>query len=596
MASFFLVLCWQLLWNTSDLLAAEELTTPFRWLALMHSSGDEPIIRDGSFYLGEAPNLPSEEWQVTTELMQQGRVTQEMLCRFPARFTYIAYSLDLPNVDLSVCHDLQTMLQNVPDERVALVFSAENLASPSSMMGHILVKLSGKDDTGRERTHAVSFYTELRSINVPSIIYKSLVTGKPGIFAMTPYNEKLDFYLNQEGRNVWEYELNLTDFDRRLLLLHLWELKQTQLLYFFDDYNCATLTNFILAVADARLLPKNHNRQTPLDVLKRVESADVITNRTVITAPKWRARMLVDLLDGRAAGDVKRFVEQSDLNPLLQNRDEKTQFLILNLTKQYLEIADQHGDIKEARYKSLTQQVKQAEAQLSASFSLDLSDYKQPSQTPPDSQWTLGGQQESGEWYGKFTYLPVSHQFIDDNRQYFSENELQLAGISVLLNDEKVLLDELVLYRATSVIPHKPLVGGLSGRFAIAADRSYDEQLQKQPRGGISGSIGKALEPVAGLILYAMVGSGLEYGKGRGYFSLQQEAGLVVKGKHDFKTVIKIQNDWNRFGSAVNLSNISVEQIKYFSGNWALMLAYSRHTAWRNSSAESVQLMLHRYY
>ncbi|MDX1453513.1 MAG: DUF4105 domain-containing protein, partial [Oleiphilaceae bacterium] len=159
---------------------------------------------------------------------------------------WLSYRLSVP-LPQANCPELEEFRHRAPVDSVILAYSSENLMQASSMMGHVFLKLEGRDSGGVMRAHSVSYFTEIQGINVPKIIFDSLVVGKQGFFALTPYSEKLHYYLAGEQRNVWEYQLKATPQQLALLHDHLWELKQTRFTYFFDDYNCATLLSYLLA-------------------------------------------------------------------------------------------------------------------------------------------------------------------------------------------------------------------------------------------------------------------------------------------------------------------------------------------------------------
>ncbi|QKQ24983.1 DUF4105 domain-containing protein [Candidatus Reidiella endopervernicosa] len=87
------------------------------------------------------------------------------------------------------------------------------------------MKIAGKSKDDRNLEHAISYFTVIDTYNPVSLAHRSLYQGMDGMFALLPYKEQLAKYHQKEGRNVWEYSLDLNDYERTLINLHLWELK-----------------------------------------------------------------------------------------------------------------------------------------------------------------------------------------------------------------------------------------------------------------------------------------------------------------------------------------------------------------------------------
>lgn len=218
------------------------------WHSLLHAAGTRAYVRDRNFLLSLPDFTPEAEMTRTIAFLYGGSPAN--VCRFPARYQFLRNRLHAPALPLQDCAEVSEFREKAPAERISLVFANENLAQPASMMGHGFLKIAGRDRSGNEVSHAISFYTE--TANIPKLLYESTVTGKPGYFTLSPYREAVEQYVNNEQRSVWEYPLQLAEPEKELLLLHLLELRQAQFTYCFQDYNCATLVYFELATAGER--------------------------------------------------------------------------------------------------------------------------------------------------------------------------------------------------------------------------------------------------------------------------------------------------------------------------------------------------------
>jgi len=78
-------------------------------------------------------------------------------------------------------------------DKISLAYASENVKNPSSMMEHVFLKFSGKNDKNLKVNHAITFYTVkdidmkyyFTSYNCSTVIYNMLSLAKPQI-----YNDK----------------------------------------------------------------------------------------------------------------------------------------------------------------------------------------------------------------------------------------------------------------------------------------------------------------------------------------------------------------------------------------------------------------------
>ena len=57
---------------------------------------------------------------------------------------------------------------------------------------------------------------------------------------MTNYQQGIKEYLQDDGRNVWQYQLNLTDKQVKQLAYRTWEIKDQNFVYYLLSDNCAS--------------------------------------------------------------------------------------------------------------------------------------------------------------------------------------------------------------------------------------------------------------------------------------------------------------------------------------------------------------------
>lgn len=280
----------------------KNLHKSYIWKSLLQVTNNKLNIKDPNFILsGDDFSLENELIKTIQSFFAVPNESfKHPICRFPARFFWIKSELGLndsifPDVR---CPEFEEYLSRAPAQKIYLVFVSENVSQPSSMMGHVFLKLSGYDYKSNPVEHAVSFYTIIDTINIPLLIFKSTITGMNGFFSLLPYSEQVNRYLEVEDRNVWEYDLNLSEKNKILMYYHIWELKDLQMKYFFTGYNCATVIYNILSLSSENFLKNNKWLWiTPKDVVKETYRNNLIVGTKLIPSDKWNIRMLSEALD-----------------------------------------------------------------------------------------------------------------------------------------------------------------------------------------------------------------------------------------------------------------------------------------------------------
>lgn len=534
------------------------------WSALLHAEAGRSAIDDSGFLLSLPAFSPEAELEKTLDFLFAG--APDNVCRFPARYQWLKTQLDAPPLPLAQCPDVAEFREKAPADEITLVFASENLAQPASMMGHAFLKLSGRNAEGRKVAHAVSFYTDADTLNVPKLLYDSLVVGKQGFFALSPYDEKQRQYVDQEQRSMWEYRLALDAPQRELIRLHLLELKQTRLTYYFQKYNCATVVNHILALS-GRPVPDARWWVTPKGVVKNADRAGLIAEKRLIAPSRWLVRALGTQTSPAERQTIRDAARQGASAAQLTDAGGDRAFVQLELARAYNQYAYLDGVLDQPTWLENDRALAEAKAARFADKQLTHSDRYDPLDTPDDAQAALSLVHDEGGAALEATVLPVSHTLADDNRAYANESGLQLFAttLKLPLANGRPILDRLTLYGMQSLMPRDELTGGLAGRFAIAYEPQRDARLDTRHALSISGALGLAQRVAGGDIdLFALAGGGLARSRERGYFYTTLEAGAVVREVWDMKTLLSVGLTDHQGGAGSTYHTVRLSQSKYF--------------------------------
>ncbi len=563
------------------------------WLALLHHQTPTPVIASERFLLSLPDYSPELELRLSVQALL-GPEREAFSCRFPARSLWLTQELSLPAVaDFPSCKELQLFLQQVPTDKIQLIYAAENINQPSSMMGHSFLNFVGKAADGSTRQHAISFYTELDSINVPQIIFSSLVTGRDAVFMVSPYPEKLRYYQEVEQRNVIEYDLKLTQMQRHLMQLHVWELGQLKLPYYFHRFNCATLTQQLLAISDDRLMPSGW--LSPLDVVKHSQQASLIEAQSLEPATRWYLRALQQ---GLAKPElVSTLIDALEHNTPLPTADtEAERFYLQQISLNYLKLPQVNTELTGTDNTALEHKIRET-YDVDQEFYLSLSNENNPLLRPADSQFSVSYLHQQAYEALQLDWQPASHQLSDDNRQLSSESSLQLMALQVryipALSDWK--LQQFTLYRIQNFIPWDPLSGGISVQFAFGFERQYGNALEDKLTPYLSGGMGRTYQLSQDLQVYALLNGGLARGNGDLHPYAGPELGMFLYEIGDMKSTLSVKTWFNQQGSSRWTEQWSWQQSWFFRPESSLQFQFSKTRMASYREYESM-LQLRFYY
>jgi hypothetical protein len=258
-----------------------------RWKALLHINQGTTWRYQGRSYVDDPDFFLHENGATDAQAELEANIDQlrppesDARCRFPARYRFLSEQLDWPDDGgLSHCEDYVEWRKAMPQARVALIFPASYLNSPSSMFGHTLLRIDrGNDEDGVWLSRAINFGATVGGEeNSILYIYKGLVGGYPGYFNNVPYMNKIRDYAHLENRDMWEYQLNLNESEREWLVAHLWELQDIRFDYLFLDENCSFRLLELIALTrpESGLMDSFRIAEIPVNTVRALDESGFI--------------------------------------------------------------------------------------------------------------------------------------------------------------------------------------------------------------------------------------------------------------------------------------------------------------------------------
>jgi len=236
------------------------------------------------------------------------------LCKFPVRADFLISNLGIERTTLPTpkCELRETWLARNLVNEVSLVFSSYYTDNPASMFGHSFLKLRIKPVGSRAKQSqsanelldfAVNYAAHMGDVDLLTYYWKGLTGQFPGKFSMEPFYVKVQEYNNFEQRDLWVYDLALTEEESIRLASIMWEIGENEINYYYFDDNCSALMLALLDAAKPELdlyskLP--HQWIIPVDTLKVVtETPGLVTNIHYIPSTRTKFLTRFRFLDSR---------------------------------------------------------------------------------------------------------------------------------------------------------------------------------------------------------------------------------------------------------------------------------------------------------
>ncbi len=247
------------------------------WLKLLHYhqktfGGYQGLVENEDFYVSpEGRDNPLAELKAEVEEFSK---EQSRKCDFPARFAYLKKH-NLISGSLNNCTDYQQFIGDVKPNGITVLFTNAYMNNPASLFGHTLIRIDTKRKGTQMLAHGSNFGADSGTEFGFMFAFKGLMGGYQGVYSISPYWEIINTYNNIENRDIWEYNLNLTEEEQLKFVDHLYEMRKARIRYYFLSKNCSYMVlELIEAVRPEIDLTSAYKNMwvIPLDTLKTIKN------------------------------------------------------------------------------------------------------------------------------------------------------------------------------------------------------------------------------------------------------------------------------------------------------------------------------------
>lgn len=271
-----------------------------RWLALGHYekkyfSYSSPFT-EGLFLDANGASSPEKELFTTIRLLY-GDNDQKLQCRYLARAQWLNAVLQTDPQDRLPCEERQAWKRQLNVQAVSLIFAASDMGNASSSFGHTFLKIINPENAKNKDLidYGVNYAADADASEGVFYALKGLFGMYNGRFTMLPYHQKIREYINLEGRDIWEYELNFSPEETDFLVNHLIEMENARAPYYFFSDNCSyqILKTLEVVRPDLKLSQEFQYFTIPIDTVKKLTTLPF----TPLTGRKYKKSLKTDYLE-----------------------------------------------------------------------------------------------------------------------------------------------------------------------------------------------------------------------------------------------------------------------------------------------------------
>lgn len=511
---------------------AEKASSSREWHTLLHYKRniffmiESQADGDGFFFAEDGKTNPKAEMIASVRAFQDE--TKEVgirhpQCAFPARFKYLKKTFGL-NPKPVECKDYQSWRENLPFHSVTMIFASYYANNPASVFGHTFMRINSSDKKSIS-DYGVDFSAMTDTDSGVEFALRGIFGGYIGQFSLKPYYIKMNEYIENENRDLWEYDLNLTTEQIDRLLDHIWELQRNTFFdYYFFRENCSYQLLTLLEVAnpDWRLSDEFDLETIPVDSVKALTRTEgAIKEVNYRPAFKKTVSQRLDSLTSLERTQMKSLLS-GEVKPLEVNSAKVLEAATAQLRYERFEekkfTPEQEALLKETLIQRAKVGGKVEYPDVKGTLPLD----KLRPDLSHDSQkysFTYGNNSSFGR-YGELTLRASLHDLLDPDRGFPKNSQVEMSRWKFRsTGTDNLYLEELKYAEAFSLFPLNKDEFKFSWRVAGRSYRVNDGTCERCLSHQLRSGFGLATTPLEGLNLYSLMNFSAEVGRRlhRGY-------------------------------------------------------------------------------
>lgn len=436
---------------------------------------------------------------------------QHPQCVFIARYHWLVRELgiDRSRLPAADCARFEEWYEAINPGVVTLVFADAYMNNPASMFGHTLLRVDppGQHDGSRLLSYVINHAAATSETSGLVFAVRGLTGGYPGLFSIMPYYEKVQEYSHLENRDLWEYELELSQDEVDQLMRHVWELRGIRFPYYFLHQNCSYRLLKLLEVArpGTALSDRFSWWATPTDTVRvALEPEDMHAGTVYRPASRTRLEHRLTLLSPEEGEQVRQLATQG---PGFLDREAPQERQRLVLESAY--------DLKHYRLEAGDPTQREEMRELLVERSRLGPPENRPEPPVPETRPDQGhGSHRAGVSIGRWRdgnhlglhWRPAYHDLLDPPGGYRDGAHISFLNTRLRydLDAERLELDRLRLVEVESLVPRDPFFRSWSWNIGTGFERRLRPEAGHSLMYGVDGGGGAtwAIDEARGWLFY----------------------------------------------------------------------------------------------
>lgn len=445
----------------------------------MHSGVSE--IDDRSFFLSnDGKTNASSELNATIDALINEVIFDDnsTACKFPARKAWLKNELgiiDFPKVE---CKKYNTILKRLNPKSVTLVFPSAHINSPASMFGHTFLRINSAYNS-KLLSYAVNYAADANPDEENAMLFaiKGLFGGYFGKYSLLPYYDKLKEYRDSEQRDIWEYDLDLSEEETLRMMEHIWELNETHSYYYFFTENCSYNMLWFLEVARPTLYLREYfNYQViPLETAHAANLENIIKDKFFRPSKRTTLLKYEELIDKEHIDKPKQLVGSLlDVEEITNSStiDKQQKRFILEASIELLEYRFSKSKIEKEEYLNLFHKLSKHRAALGVGEKLDIKTPPNPIDSHRAIRATIGAGSRDGESIGFLGIRPAYHDLEDSNYGFLRGTQIEFINLELSYSKSDLEVEDATILSIVSLAQRSEFFDSLSWRTKFGWDRN----------------------------------------------------------------------------------------------------------------------------
>ncbi len=460
-----------------ELAQSKKLSEHISWQRLLYTDhkGQSEVAYKGYFLAEDGrQNAQAELEADVAALFQPAEPNQAFRCRFPARSQWLMQELSIRSEQLPVvsCPEFDEWFGKIKPYKATLIYATDFMGNPSSMFGHTLLRLDPKDQKELNLvSYAINYAATVAGEDNWSYAWKGLTGQYPGEYSLMPYYRKVKEYGDFESRDLWEYELALTEQETSYLVKHLWEMQNVSFPYYFASDNCAyrLLGLMDLVRPTLNLTEKFKVASIPVETIKAINDEQLI--QAAVYRPALETQLLSQAQQHgyRLAREAHKLaeIEPAMMSTALAQFNEAEQAKILEMAYDHLYLLLIGRKVSAEETQPKLRQILALRSQ--SSQPKQRTEPKQPSLDPVNGHharnFSAAVGEVQGEKYIELGHRQAYHDLIDPQGGFRIGTQLMFWDGSIQYRDDQLKLNHFDFLSVNSYNPITPFKTPLSWGF-----------------------------------------------------------------------------------------------------------------------------------